>query len=131
MIRFPKQIFQKAPKCLLILFLLATSLAFIKSHGTSDVNFWEYWVKNLDEHGIINGFQKNHEVYPPFCSIILYFFFMIFFKTWFWLFCLCENMHFCLFIIIISFILLHCQTFHVSNIFLYFFNFKFCFIGLH
>jgi hypothetical protein len=55
-----------------ILFLLILiTLSFLRSPGTEDVAIWQRWMKNVDNYGLISGFEANQGDYPPFSSFIL------------------------------------------------------------
>ena len=55
-----------------ILFLLILiTLSFLRSPGTEDVAIWQRWMKNVDNYGLISGFEANQGDYPPFSSLIL------------------------------------------------------------
>ncbi len=56
---------------LLILFVLITTLSFLPSPGTFDMNDWQQWAKNADTLGLVPGFKANQENYPPLSTVIL------------------------------------------------------------
>jgi Gpi18-like mannosyltransferase len=56
----------------LVMFALIIGLSFTHSPGTSDIEFWEAWVNNADNYGLVAGYAANHDAYPPLASVILW-----------------------------------------------------------
>jgi hypothetical protein len=59
----------------LLLFFFYTSLIFIYSEGTQNTNTQSDWVDHANKIGIIDGYKKNINTYPPFITVILKCFF--------------------------------------------------------
>jgi hypothetical protein len=54
------------------LILAAASWLFLPFPGTTDVGaFWLPWMRNVDVHGIVEGYAANAGDYPPGCSVVL------------------------------------------------------------
>ena len=47
-------------------------ISFIMSTGTGDMNFWEEWMDNVNQYGIIEGYRMQHGWYPPFALLVQY-----------------------------------------------------------
>lgn len=57
---------------LVFLFVSLMSLSFLKSPGTTDVEFWTRWMESADSHGIIDGYESIIKFgYPPLSFAIL------------------------------------------------------------
>jgi hypothetical protein len=51
--------------------LLALTVLFINSPGTSDVKIWQAWTAKLVKRGLVDGYQRISADYPPLCAAIL------------------------------------------------------------
>jgi hypothetical protein len=59
-------------KIVLAFILLFSSLFFLKTPGTPDVNAFLRWAKFTDSYGFVKGFELSKSTHPPFSSIILF-----------------------------------------------------------
>jgi len=53
-------------------------LAFLGGGGTGDAQYFMGWIENADKYGIIDGFNENHDMYPPYSALILYLVYRLF-----------------------------------------------------
>ena len=60
------------PHLLLLTLLLLIPVVFLWSPGTTDVQIWSNWSKNLSKYGWIEGFQRSQGDYPPLSALVLY-----------------------------------------------------------
>jgi len=46
------------------------SFSLLRSRGEVDIEAWLLWINNISEHGLINGYIANKDMYPPFTNVI-------------------------------------------------------------
>jgi hypothetical protein len=57
--------------CLLLLAAALTALVF-GSPGTHDVQTWLTWGRHAHEHGIVEAYARDGNLYPPFANVLLW-----------------------------------------------------------
>lgn len=64
----------------IIMFLIFISVltAFLGANGTGDRQYFCGWIENANNYGIIDGFDANHDMYPPLSPLILFLVFKVF-----------------------------------------------------
>jgi hypothetical protein len=59
-------------KAFLVLVLLLVAVSFLNSPGTGDRHYWNDWVKNANDLGVVRGFAANNLDYPPLTALFLF-----------------------------------------------------------
>jgi hypothetical protein len=59
-------------KAFLVLLLLLLGVSFLNSPGTGDRHYWNDWVKNAGDLGVVRGFAANNLDYPPLTALFLF-----------------------------------------------------------
>jgi len=59
-------------KVILALLLLLVAVSFLNSPGTGDRHYWNDWVKNANDLGVVQGFRANNLDYPPLTALFLF-----------------------------------------------------------
>jgi len=63
----------RVQSAILVLFALFLAISLLSSEGTSDTQLhWLKWMSNLDQYGLVRGYEANQADYPPLSSIILF-----------------------------------------------------------
>ena len=57
---------------MLVLFSILATVMFLPSSGTADLIVWLEWGRNVDQHGIIQGYAINAHEHPPLFSVLLW-----------------------------------------------------------
>lgn len=47
-------------------------VCFFMSPGAGDMSIWERWMDYVSQYGIIDGYEMQHDMYPPFALLIQY-----------------------------------------------------------
>jgi len=59
-------------KTLLLGLVAVISMVFFRSQGTHDINTWLTWGRHAYEHGIIEGYSMDGNLYPPLANVLLW-----------------------------------------------------------